>query len=150
MYWLIELKCRKFIRTMLYYIAFHEWTFVAALIYAIYSICTGNTDTSTWNLPLNLIVPFNTQPIWGWYLKWFFELSSGFAYALCNIIPTTYFVCSCLYIVAICNHFEMVIESIGHEVGPIQNEESQENHQEKAFVQENLLKSIHIHVNVLE
>lgn len=108
MYRLNDQKCRKFIRKMGTYIIFHLFTFVAPLIHAIVSILSGNYDVSTFNLPFNLVVPFNTQTIFGWCFEWFIQLNTGLSYALCMITSTTYFVCFSLDIVAMCEHFNLI------------------------------------------
>lgn len=150
MYWKTELKCRRVVKMMLYYIYFHQWTFIMAILYAAFSLCTGNVDTSTWNLPLNLIAPFSTQSVWGWFFKWFFEFSSGLSYALCNIITTTYFICFCVYIGAICSHFGMSIDSATQNVRQIQKGDCQNHHEIWQTVQSQLTQCINLHDNVLE
>lgn len=150
LYWKTELKCRRVVKMMLYYIYFHQWTFITAILYALFNIGTGNFDTSTWNLPLNLIAPFNTQSVWGWLLKWFFEFSSGLSYALCNIMTTSYFICFCLYIGAICNHFSMLMDSARHNVRQNQKDHCQNHHEIWLTVHSKLTQCINLHDNVLE
>lgn len=126
---------------------------VVALNHAIYCICVGNRDTSAWNLPFNLVVPFNTETLGGWFLYWLFQLSGNIAYSLCIIIPTTHFTGFCRYIVAICNHFELLLEKIRFDFKQIRN--STKVHRQKYMevrhnVQEQLFQLIEHHVNVLE
>lgn len=163
MYWSTEQKCRKFTRQMLYYLLFNMLSFPMALIYVIYCIYMGNLDTSTWNLPMNVVMPFDTQQIWGWFLKWIFEFGAAYSYFLSMTIPTIYFVCFCQYIVAICNHFELMVDAIRLDVEEIQSvKRGRKNHSNKwqsvrtkavrmkLVVRPKLVQLIDFHVNVLE
>lgn len=152
MYRSTEQKCRKFTKFYLYYICCNQSSFVAALGFAISSICVGNLDTSAWNLPFNLVVPFNTEPLWGWFLHWYFQFTASLSYTLCMIIPTTYFVCLCRYIAAICNHFKLLIDSIRFDVEQIQY--NSKNRQNNTDVWQNvhtkLIELVDLHVNAME
>lgn len=143
MYFSTEQMCRKFTRLMLYYGVFNLSSIVIALNYAIYCMCTGNWDISTWNLPLNNVFPFD-KSFGGWILKWLFQASTFFTYACCMIIPTTYFVCFCRYIVAICKHFEMLFNEI--QFDNFGRSQCKENTQ----IRKKLSGLIDHHVNVLE
>lgn len=105
------MKCREFTEMMTYYIGFHVNAFLIAIIEAAFDICFGNVNTSNWDTPFNVVVPFSTNSIWGWFLRWFFELSASFAYVITAASITSYFVSFCLYIDAICNHFNLLINS---------------------------------------
>lgn len=141
MYWETERKCSLYTKSMLYYIYFHQMPCVAALTYAIYCIYTNDIDTSAWNLPFSVFVPFDTQTVLGWLFCWFFELIAGFVYILSMIIPTTYFFGFCLYIVAICNHFDLLVDKFNEDIEQILMRHD---------VRKNVLQLIDIHVNVLE
>lgn len=152
MYWETEQKCFLFTKRMLKYIYFHQMANVAALGYAISCICKNDFETSTWNLPFNLVVPFDTRPVWGWLLKWLFELSCGFAYTLGMIIPTSYFFCFCLYIVAICNHFELMVDMIRLDIKKVQSGRRKRRKCVKMWIKirKNIFQMIDIHSNVVE
>lgn len=152
MYWEIEQKCCFYTKLLLYYIYGHQMPVVAALSHAIYCICTGDFNTSVWDLPFSVVVPFDTQSIWGWLLKWLFEFGAGFAYILCMIIPTTYFFCFCLYIVAICNHFELMIDHIRFDIEQIQSDTTGRHKHANMWhdVRKNVFQLIDMHVNALE
>lgn len=110
-YWKTELQCRKFTELISYwFIISNQAVYLATLIYSIYSICVGNTDPSTWSLPFLVAFPTNTP--WRWYLALFFETNIGFAYSLAMVATTSFFVCGCLYICAICDHCCFLIKSI--------------------------------------
>lgn len=104
--------CRKYTKRIWCYILGHQQVFVAAFSYSIYSICTGNLDTSTWPLPFNMIVPFDAKPIWGWYLLWFIQINCAMSYCICTVAPTSYFISCCLYIGATCDHLDFITHSI--------------------------------------
>lgn len=152
MYWETEQKCSVYTKRMLTYIYFHQMANVAALIKAISGICANDIDTSTWNLPFNLVVPFDTRPVCGWFLKWMFELSCGFAYTLAMIIPTSYFFCFCMYIVAICKHFEMLVDRIRLDVQWIRAGHKSRRECEHMWnkLRKNVFQLIDIHSNVME
>lgn len=94
------------------YIGFHVNAFIIAFFHAAYEIYCGRVDTSKWDTPFNVVVPFSTDYIWGWFSRWFFELSASLAYVVTATFCTSYFVSFCLYIDAICDHFNLVINSI--------------------------------------
>lgn len=156
MYRSTEHNCRKFTKFYLYYICCNQSSFVAALSFATYSICMGHTDTSQWILPFNLVVPFNTEPLWGWFLHWFFQFSASLSYTLCMIIPTTYFACFCRYIAAICQHIEILIDSIRFDVKQIHDDPKNQPNDKSStnFAWQNvyskLTELIDLHVNVME
>lgn len=151
MYRSTERKCRKFTKFYLYYICCNQSSFVAALGFATYSICIGITDTSQWILPFNLVVPFDTRPLWGWFLHWFFQFSASLSYTLCMIIPTTYFSCFCRYIAAICQHIEILIDSIRFDVNQIHGDaKNQPNTSAWQNVYSKITELIDLHVKVME
>lgn len=106
------MKCRKYTKLVLCYFVFNLPAFVGPLPYSFYSILRGNYDTSAWTLPLDIAVPFDKTTLSGWYFLWFIEMNTDLAYALSFILITSYFVCCCFYIDAICNHFDFLCDSI--------------------------------------
>ena len=79
------------------------------------SICylyIGNLDTSTWELTYKTAVPFSTETIWGWYTLCFIQFLMSLSYAMCMPAMISYFISGCFYIVAICNHFDALIDSL--------------------------------------
>lgn len=154
-YWATEQKCHQFTRLMAYFLVFNSSSLVMALNYAIYCICIGNMDTSTWNLPFNMVVPFNTESLCGWLLYWLYQLSANLAYTLCISMPTMYFAGFCRYIVAICMHFELLVDAIRSDVERIQSESTvgprqQSNAVVWCDVRGKLFQLIDHHVNALE
>lgn len=112
LYWISESKYREFSKKMFYCGCVQISTFIIPLMQAAFDICMGNFDTSSWILPLNVVVPFNTQTISGWLLSWWFQVNVNFTYAVGMILMTTDFSGSCYYIISICNHFELLMNSM--------------------------------------
>lgn len=109
-YWNTERKCRQLTKLMPLYPLM--LMFVAAILYSFYCLLTGNLDTTTWILPYRMSVPFNTKPIHGWYLFWFLQANTGMSYSLVMVTISSYFVCCCFYIEAVCKHFDYLIYSL--------------------------------------
>lgn len=86
------------------------------LPYSLYCILRGNYDTSAWTLPLDVAVPFDTTTLGGWYSFWFIQMNTDLAYAGSFILITSYFVCCCFYIGAICDHFDFLFDSIVEDI----------------------------------
>lgn len=103
-YWNIEQKCRKHAKIMACYPLLQQIMYASALYTSISSILAGDYDTSSWNLPFLMSVPFNTERIAGWYLLWFIQLNESLTYAFCMISTTLHFVCCCCYINGLCDH----------------------------------------------
>lgn len=111
-YWNTEKYCRKFTKIMFSYVLVHEQVFVASLIYSFYCIFAGDLNTSKWPHIFNLVLPFDSTTLFGWYLMWFFQMNVSLAYTLSTVSTTSYFVCCCYYITTICDHFQLLIASI--------------------------------------
>ena len=112
MYWNIEEKCRRFTKRMCIYVPLNQIMMIVSLFASFYNIFTGNLDTSTWNIPCNMVVPFNTKIIWKWYVLLAFQSSISFCYASITSGLTAYFTCCCFYIIAVCDHCDMLIASL--------------------------------------
>lgn len=137
-----ELKCRQCVRIFFFYFCGLLSTFFLALIFAILDICFGKTDTSAWNLPFNVVVPFETESVLNWLLEWLFQISSGFSYTVRMILTTTHFVCCCYYIMAVCEHFNWEIDSV-----------RQHNNTEQQIwqkIREKLQHAVGLHINIYE
>lgn len=111
-----ERMCTKYTIRLFCYILWHLQVFLAAGFFPIYCMYVGNFDTSTWPLPFNMAVPFDTSSIIGWYLLWFIQTNTAFSYCLGTIAPTAYFMNCCLYIITLCDHFNCIINSINEHV----------------------------------
>lgn len=102
-------------KKMTLFVLYQQSAFVFAFFYSIYCIYEGNLDTSTYYLPLRLATPFNIeQSLFGWYLVWALQFMGGITYMFA-IVVTLHSVCCCFYLEALCNHFDLLIESVDAE-----------------------------------
>lgn len=141
-YWNTEKKCRKYSKRACLYIYFNQAAFVAAIIFSVAMILSGRFDSSKLRLPFNLAVPFDIKSVYGWHALWFiqfrwivsniltlglnlltihnlsiyFEFSIGLSYALSVVPIISYFVCCCLYIDTIREHFIKIIGLLERDV----------------------------------
>lgn len=145
MYWKIEKKCQKYTKILGSFIILSHTEMIPSLIYSIYNMNIGNLNTSTWILPLSIGFPISTETIWGWYLKWFAELFIGIGYSVCTSTATSYFVSICLYIGAVCDHFDLQMQKIGNA-----DEKSVECHEKYTNIREMIHKAVEIQVEVYE
>lgn len=145
------MKCRKYARFSFYYGCGHVSTFSTAFIGAIFDIYNGNSDTSAWNLAFNLLLPFDTQSIFGWFLDWFFQFYMSIIYALCTILITSHFACFCYYIIATCNQFGLMIEALHFDCKQIRKEKNMQKCSEMwKNAREKLQEAIEMHVQIYE
>lgn len=135
-----------------YYLIYHAGPFVSPLIFAIIGIRSGQIDMSAYILPFKMVMPFNTDTISGWCMEWFIQLNVGLSYAICMIISTNYFIYYCYNIIAICVHFELLIDSIECDVARISSEYEQKQHRTMAWqrVRTKFKRSVAIHVKMIE
>lgn len=150
-YWNIEKKCRKYTTIFTFYILWNETSFVASLFYSFYCVWCGNYDTSTWPLPFNILVPFDTTSLWGWYLLWFVQFSMGLSYTGCLTAITSYFMSCCLYICAICDHFDFLCDSIMNDVDRNRIEKDQQKYRVRhQQIEEKIGRMIKVHDKIYE
>lgn len=151
MYWKIEQKCQKYTKIIGTFIILSQTEMIPSLIYSIYNINVGNLDTSTWILPLSIGFPISTETIWGWYLMWLSELFIGYGYSVCTSTATSYFVSICLYIGAVCDHFDFQMRTIGNDIEKnVEVENSAKCHEKYTKMREMIHKAIEIQVEVYE
>lgn len=146
-----ELKCRKVTKIMVAYLGSHEFMFMVAFIKSIYSICIGDFDTLTWPLPFAMCTPIDTKMIFGWYIFWAFQVGASMSYALAMISTTSYFVCCCYYIEAICKHLNLLINSIRDCVERNKSVKNAQKYEKNVrIIKQQLHGVIEIHVKLLE
>ena len=85
---------------------------MSTFIYSIFWILSGNTDVSTWPVLLELSVPFDTKTMTGWYLLLLITTCLDLAYMTCLLSATTQFIGFCIYIVAICDYFDVRMQTV--------------------------------------
>lgn len=150
-YWNAEKKCRKYTRQISSYFYVNECIFLIPPLFSLYNIFTGNLDVSTWALPMDLSVPFDTNTLWGWYLMWFFQFNISICYVSCTITITTYFVCCCIYIGAICEHFRFMYDFAMENVEQNRNEKNPQEYERRRFlINEQMGKAANIHAKIFE
>ena len=109
----VEMRCRKYTKILgLGCICMTQSMVCITFISSIYNIIIGNLDTSTWELPFRLTVPFNTETFFGWYSLFFLNFCIAFSYAVCVSTTTSYYVSGCFYIRAMYDHFNALIDSL--------------------------------------
>lgn len=123
--------------------------FMALFIFSVYFILFDNFNPSELPLPYYMVIPFDTHTIFGWYLLWFIQCMMSTSYTVSVLSTTSYFVCSCLYIGTICNHFELLFESLGKNVEQIQ-ERNTKYVELRLQAQTSLHQAVEIHVKIYE
>lgn len=103
--------CRKYTERMAYYVILNQSMYILCLFYSIYGLLIGNFDASKLPLPFNMAVPFDTNTTVGWYMLWILQFNSDFSYCSCVVAGSSYFVCCCIYILAIGDHFKYILQS---------------------------------------
>lgn len=116
------MKCQKYTNLIAGFILMNQIMYTWPFLQSIYGVCIGHINVSAWNLPFGLVVPFDMTTLWGWYLAWFLEYNMAFAYSTAMVATTSYFVALCIYITAICDHFDFYIESNRRIIEKIQYE----------------------------
>lgn len=150
-YWDTEKKCRKYTKIIVNYVFSHQTMIMCSLLYSVYCICHGNFDTSTWPLIFNMVVPFDTSTIWGWYLLWFLQFNIGLSYALCVVSVASYFMSCCFYITSICDDFKFLMRSINTNIKLNQNEKNPREHEKNSRkIQNQMHKLVELHVKMYE
>lgn len=151
LYWACEMKCRRLTKRFLCYGCIHLSTFLPVLITVLWDNFHSEFDESAYNFPFNVAVPFNLQSISGWLLAWFYQFNECFSYGVQMITTTTCFTCFCYYIIAMCNHFGLIIESIRSDSQEILLKRNMQNyHQMWLNTRAKLQRSIEMHIDIHE
>lgn len=151
LYWENEIKCRKFSTAFFHFGCCHVLSLTTALIPAFYGILTGNIVTSAWGLPFNIVLPVSKESVSGWFLYWFYSIHIDMIYTLCMILPTSHFVCFCYYIIAICNHFGLIISSVRNDSQQIRKEKNTNKHPKMwRDVKKKVCRAVDLHINSYE
>lgn len=133
------------------YVAVTQTAHFVSMLVSILSMLAGNFDTSTWPFVYNMVMPFSTKPVLGWYLAWLIQLCIGMAYTTSMTSVVAYFVNSCIYVRAICHHFHLLIQSIEQIIIKNRDEHDaikcEENYRK---IEAKLRKAVQIQVNVIE
>lgn len=136
---------------MSYYLVPQQGMFVVAIFRCCYDIINGSYDTSAWSLPMGVSVPFDTESVFGWFLLLFIQFNISIAYSLIVVFVTTYFMCCCSYLEAICEHFDMLIDMVEKDVERNQEEANPFKYRNrKQQIRTNLCNAIIAHGDVYE
>lgn len=118
---------------------------------SISDISTGHYDTSTWSLPYKMILPFDQESLFGWFLAYFIHCNVTIAYSLSMTAISSYYVACCCYISGICEHFEHIMKTVGKDVELNLQEKNRFEYKKRVLrIKENLCKGIDMHFNVYE
>lgn len=98
------------------YVHAEQAIYLPVFLRSLYLVITGNFDASELILPYNLIMPFDIETVWGWYLYFYFSASIAFSFSSAMIPVTTFFVSCSKYIGALCEHFTLLAETIDKNV----------------------------------
>lgn len=60
---------------------------------------------------IEMSVPFDTKTIYGWYLLLFILIIADISYFICIFLGLTQFMSYCIYIAAICEHFDLIMQN---------------------------------------
>lgn len=152
LYWAVEQKCRKYTKKIaIFILIFVQSAYILVFLSSIYYIYIGNFDTSTWPILYDLKGLFEANTIWGWYLLWFLTSSMDLSYTLSMSSTTTYFISCCIYIGAICDHFNVSMCSTQELVKRNRMEkDSEERELNQLKIREQMQTSIGIHSQIHE
>lgn len=147
----VEQRCRKYASLAFNLLFLNQIVHVGTLLYSFYNINIGNFDTTTWVLAFRVYIPFETSEIVAWYLEWLLVFGTCVSYYLCQSTITTHFVCCCIYLMGICDHFDFTYNSVMDCSEQIQHEKNPQRHKEKCHqIWERLCKSVNIHNKAFE
>lgn len=96
-------------------------------------------------------VPFDTKTIYGWYLLLFTLICMDISYLTCFLLASTQFIGLCIYILAICEHFDLVMQTVQASVEQNLHEKNQQKFEEtNTEIIAKCHEAIQIHVKINE
>lgn len=150
-YWIVEKMCRRRTLIVTCFVFWNESAFVGPLVYSFYCIWSGGYDISEWNLPFNIIVPFDTTNLLGWYLLWLYQFNVSLFYSSSFTVITSFFMSCCLYIGGICDHFDFLCNSVIEDVERNRTEKDpKKQHNRNQDIRENIGRMLQLHVKMFE
>lgn len=149
-YWRAEQNYRKYSKIVTIAVLVYDQSFyLLTFIYSIYWILTGNSDISNWPVLYEVSVPFDTKTIYGWYLQLLIPACVDFFYYSCWLLSTTQFIGWCIYIVAICEHFASIMQTVEANVEENRHEKNSRKFREtSAKINAQIREAIEIHVQI--
>lgn len=132
-------------------LVYDQSPYVSTFIYSIYWILTGNTDASTWPVAYELSVPFDTKTMLGWYLQLLITMCDELVYLTYLLLATSQFIGCCMYIAAICEHFDLIMQTVQANVDQNRREKNPRKFNEtKVKINAQICEAIQIHVRANE
>lgn len=130
---------------------YDQSAYVAAFIYSICWILSGNTDASTWPVIFEMSIPFDTNTTFGWYFLLIYTSCADVAFLSCLIFGTTLFIGYCIYITAICDHFDSKMQTIQANVEQNLRERNLQKFDESSGkLNAQIREAIQIHIKIYE
>lgn len=150
-YWECEKMNRKYTKRFIYFVIFHTSLLNMILVYALICIAFGYYDTSNWHLPFYMEFPFDQTSILGWFVTWIVQFCSTLFYAWSMTAITSYFVSCCNYIIAMVEHFGLLINSLTINVKRKQMEEKpQKVAKIRLQITDQLCSIVKMHIKIYE
>lgn len=133
------------------FMVYDQSAFVSALIYSIHSILIGNNDASTWPIVYELSIPFDSKTVFGWYFLLLFNMCMDLAYLMSFILGTNQFIGSCIYIEAMCEPIDFIMQMIQANVEKNIQETNPSKIQETNIkINAQMCEAIELHMKILE
>lgn len=151
-YWRAEQTYRKYVKNIaISYLVCTHSSYVSALAYSVHAILTGNNDASKWPVVYDLSVPFDTKTIFGWYGLLLVSKAMDFAYLISCLLGTSQFIGCCIYIEAICEHFDLLMQTAHANNKQNMQEENPRTIEETANKIKALIRdAMEIHIKIYE
>lgn len=151
MYWQSEIKCQKLTRLIACYVHGEQTMYLISILTSVYSLAVGNYDTSTWLSTYSLVLPFSADSVIGWYMRYIIQCNMGFCYASSMVPVTCFFVSCCVYMIAICDHFSLMIGSTNEEVEQIHTSTNSLEYRRRCLeLEKTIFRSIQLHTKLFE
>lgn len=147
-YWNTEQKCRKYTLRIGLYVILHTLEFGVLLVYVLVCIAIGINNPSSWPLFFKLYLPFNEyENILNWFAAWFLQFNLSFGYSIVMTSVTSYFVSCSIYINGMCDHFNLLMQSVKEHTKRYQTETNVESLLQVVQI---LTTAIQLHVKTIE
>lgn len=150
-YWKWEQSCRKFTERLSRYVHAEQAIYLPVFLRSLFCLFTGKFNASELILPYNLVMPFDIETVWGWYLYFYFSASIAFSFSSAMIPVTTFFVSCSYYISALCEHISLLADSIDRDIESRLNEEN--SFKRMVFdgkIQKTYSQKVTVHVQLFE
>lgn len=149
-YWRAEQTYRQMSKVIsIAIVLYDQSTYWLTFVYSFCFILTGNLDASTWPVIFELSVPFDTKTIFGWYLQLLITTCLDLAYIMCMLFGTTQFIGSCIHIMAMCEHFDLIMQKIQVKIEKnLRESNSRKFIVTRAKIDDQIRDAIQMHVNI--